>query len=281
MSDSSQGSEVARRAGRRVGELAASMAERESARSSEADEREPARLTEEDQRLADRLTEEDQRVADRLAEQDQRDSRRTTPMSFALRADLKDRLNRFRSEGGTINVSGIANDAIERELDRIESGNAVVQRLRVELTERRGPSWTLGYQTGRTWAQEIASWLEITEYATRYTSRDIKVEMYDEGTQYMYVAFTGRFRAPERDYAHDTHDQPAAPSFRYADDGGEPKWEYRIYEMEAYWRAWLTAVSEVYDGIKDHLPPVVDQLPAEQIPEPERPRDVDPDDIPF
>jgi len=70
-------------------------------------------------------------------------------MSFALRGDLKERLNKFRDEGGIINVSGTCNEAIERELDRLESGNAIVQRLRVELTERHGPSWTMGFQAGR------------------------------------------------------------------------------------------------------------------------------------
>src|SRR5579864_506860 len=152
-------------------------------------EREPAGLSDDDQQEAARLT-----------EQDQRESRRGSyPMSFALRADLKDRLNKFRGEGGNFNVSGLCNDAIERELDRLTSGNAVVQRLRVELTERRGLAWTMGYQSGRKWAEEVATWLEITEYATRYTNRDVKVRIHNEDSQFMYSEFSGRFHAPESD----------------------------------------------------------------------------------
>src|SRR5258708_2200028 len=118
-------------------------------------------------RLEEQIAASEQQLRARV-EQEQRESRRTTPMSFALRGDLKERLNRFRTDGGTINVSGICNDAIEHELDRLGSGGAVAQRLRVESTDRRGPSWTMGYRVGRKWAEEVASWLEITAYATTY-----------------------------------------------------------------------------------------------------------------
>jgi len=286
MSDSSSYEEKARQAGRALARRAARLAEQQAAPMSVEGRADADRLA---AQLAATITDEDRREAgrlgdleaDRLADQDQRESRRTTPMSFALRADLKERLNKFRSEGGNINVSGIANEAIERELDRMESGNAVVQRLKVELTERRGTSWTWGYQAGRKWSEEDASWLEITEQATRYTNRDVKVEMYDADTQYMFVEFTGRFRAPARDYGRDSHDSSGAPSFKYVNDDGETRGEYRIEEMEAYWRGWLAAVSEVYDENKAYLPPVIDQLPPEEIPTPGQPRDVDPNDIPF
>jgi hypothetical protein len=242
-------------------------------------------LEEDDQRAAARLSDEDRRGSARLAEQEEQPEvgRRTTPMSFALRADLKERLNKFRTDGGTINVSGICNEAIERELDRIQSGNAVVQRLRVELTERRGPSWTAGYQTGRKWAEEIASWLEITEYATRYTSRDIKVKLYLEESPEEFVAFMGRFRAPERDYGRDTRGgAPAAPSFvKGRNTDGGPLWEYIPSELETFWRGWLLAVQEIYSELKDQLPSVEEELPTEQIPLPDGGRQVDPDEIPF
>lgn len=277
----------ARRAGRLVAQRTARQAE-ESRRQAEAARRladedvsAATRLTDEDRRAAARLAEEQQRDApDQGGEPEQRDSRRTTPMSFALRAELKDRLNRFRLEGGSINVSGICNDAIERELGRMESGNAVVQRLRVELTERRGPSWTMGYHAGRKWAEEIASWLEITAYATRYTDRDVKVEVVNEDDPDMYVVFRHAFRAPERDYGRDIPSQVGAPSFKYNNEDGETRWEYKTYELEAYWRAWLRAVREVYDENKSNLPSVVDQVPAD-MPDPDAPQDVDPDDIPF
>jgi hypothetical protein len=219
--------------------------------------------------------------ADDGSDQEPRDGRRTAPMSFALRADLKERLSRFRADGGNINVSGICNEAIERELGRIESGNAVVRRLLVELTERRGPSWTLGYQAGRKWAEETASWLEITEWATRYRNHDVKVGQHEEDFATLpegpgvWLTFEGRFHAPERDYGRDTVQQAAAPCFALPTP--EPNgrmWETRLYEVEAYWRAWLTAVREVYEQNKDHLPSVIDELALEPTP-------VDPDEIPF
>ncbi len=202
-------------------------------------------------------------------------------MSFALRGDLKERLNRFRTDGGTINVSGICNDAIEHQLDRLGSGGAVAQRLRVELTDRRGPSWTMGYRVGRKWAEEVASWLEITAYATTYLDREVKVQKFYNDAPEMYVAFYGRFRAPERDYGLDSPRENGAPSFTYTADGGTPQWEYNTYELETYWRAWLEAVREVYNENKDNLPSVIDQVAPPQIPDPDSPREVNPDEIPF
>ncbi len=239
-------------------------------------------LDEDDQIAAARLSEEDRRVAARLAEQEDQPEvgRRSTPMSFALRADLKERLNKFRTEGGTINVSGICNEAIERELDRIQSGNAVVQRLRVELTERRGPSWTLGYQAGRKWAEELASWLEITAFATGYAEQDVDVVVINEQGFDSWVQFMGSFRAPERDYGSDAPNDRGAPAFMRPTDDSGPTWEYRKWEMVSFWRAWLNAVREVYDQNKDRLPSVVDRVPPVEIPQPASPS-VDPDDIPF
>jgi len=278
MSDSSDRIEKARQAGRRAAERVrlADQRARLEAEGAEVDQLEPelaARLNEEDRRLAALVA--DQAV-EPVAELEQREGRRATPMSFALRADLKDRLNKFRSEGGTINVSSICNDAIERELERIQTGNALVQRLRVELTERRGPSWTTGYHEGRRWAEDVASWLEITEYSTRYTSRDIRVKVYnEESEEHMFLDFVGRFRAPERDYRRDAAGEAGAPGFQYTSDNGERRWQFKKFEVEAYWRAWLAAIQEVYQNIEPILPSVVDELP------PEPPRDVDPDDIPF
>jgi len=203
---------------------------------------------------------------------EEKESRRTAPMSFALRADLKERLARFRDEGGTINVSGIANEAIERELDRLESGNAVRQRLLVELTERRGPSWTQGYQAGRQWGEAWASWLEITEYATRFSDRDVAVAAVGN-RGFEEPEFAGAFRAPVRDYGE-------APTFQRG-GGDELVWETRTWECEAFWRGWLRAVRGIYDENKASLPSVIDQLPPRQTPVEAAPPDVDPDDIPF
>jgi hypothetical protein len=207
-----------------------------------------------------------QTIARLVAEE--KESRRTAPMSFALRADLKERLARFRDEGGTINVSGIANEAIERELDRLESGNAVRQRLLVELTERRGPSWTQGYQAGRQWGEAWASWLEITEYATRFGDTDVAVVAVGN-RGFEEPEFAGTFRAPVRDYGE-------APTFQRGEELG---WETRPWECEAFWRGWLRAVRRIYDDNKADLPSVIDQLPPVQIPLPAR--GVDPHDIPF
>jgi hypothetical protein len=211
--------------------------------------------------------------------------RRTEPMSFAIRPEVKDRLARFRKEGGTINVSGLCNEAIERELNRLASGGSVLQRLRVELTARRGQSWTLGFQEGRKWAEEKASWLEITDYATRTTELDVKVKW--ENSYEQSVDFVGLFRAPARDYVYDGRESAGAPSFSYLTDDLETKWEASIWECETYWQGWLKAVHEVYHENKEHLPSVVDQLPPRpgdrQAPNgsDDVPRDVDPDEIPF
>jgi hypothetical protein len=197
-------------------------------------------------------------------------------MSFALRADLRDRIVRFRKEGSSINVSAICNEAIERALDRLESGNAVVQRLRVELTERHGPSWTMGFQAGRKWAEEVASWLEITRYATQYTDpAEVQVVVVDMEGMDTWAEFRGPFRAPERDYGRDDPHQPGAPSFKLSEGEAGPKWEYRIWELESYWRAWLQAVREVYAENQAELPSVIDWLPAPATPA------IDPDEIPF
>src|SRR5260370_4967968 len=114
-------------------------------------------------------------------------------MSFALRRDLKERLNRFRTDGGTINVSGICNDAIEHQLDRLGSGGAVAQRLRVELTDRRGPSWTIGYRVGRKWAEEVAIWLEINAYATTDLDRERKGHKFYNNSPEIYVPYYDQF----------------------------------------------------------------------------------------
>ena len=269
MPDDPRPEEAARRAGRLAAALAARLAGGDQANAA---------------RLGDDYDREARIVENRLetagqTEQEPNESRRTVPMSFALRGDLKERLGRFREQGGSINVSGLANEAIERELDRIESGNSVVQRLRVELTERRGPSWTMGFQAGRKWAEEVASWLEITAYATRYADQDVKIQMFYKDDPEMYVAFQGSFHAPERDYGRDIPDKSGAPSFSYINEDGEPRWEYRTYELEAYWRAWLQAVKLLYAENEAKLPSVIDQLLA--IEAAEQPRDVDPDDIPF
>jgi len=239
-------------------------------------------LDEDDQLAAAPLSEEDRRTGARLAEQEEQPEggRRTTPMSFALRADLKERLNKFRADGGSINVSGLCNEAIERELDRIQSGNVLVQRLRVELTERRGPSWTLGYQAGRKWAEELASWLEITAFATGYTEQDVDVIVMNEQGFNSWAQFMGSFRAPERDYGSDAPNDRGAPAFTRTTDDSGPTWEYRKWEMASFWRAWLNAVREVYDQNKDKLPSVVDRVPPVEIPQPASPAE-DPDDIPF
>jgi hypothetical protein len=279
MSDSSEkAKEPARRAGRAVARVLNADRRRREAALAEDQRLQERHLNSEDQRADDRLNVQDGRDTARLAEQEEQpdSSRRgTAPMSFALRWDLKERLTKFRGEGGTINVSGICNDAIERELDRQETGNAVVQRLLVELTDRRGPSWTLGYQRGKKWAEETASWLEITEFATRYTSRDIAVKALYEGEPEMYYVFAGRFRSPERDYGHDAPGGNGAPGFTYTADNGEIKWQWNTAETESHWRGWLTAVREVYEESKTSLPSVIDELA------PEPARDVDSDEIPF
>jgi len=107
----------------------------------------------------------------------------------------------------------------------------------------------------------------------------VQIELVDDRGFDMWATFRGPFRAPERDYGRDEPNGNGAPAFQRPEVDG-PKWEYRTWEMEAYWRAWLQAVREVYAENEAHLPSVIGKLPPVEIPQP-APRDVDPNEIPF
>ena len=208
-------------------------------------------------------------------------------MSFALRPDVKARLDRFRNGGGVINVSRLSNDAIERDLDRQQGGNRVVERLKVELTERRGPEWTAGYQVGRKWAEEQANWREITDFGTRYSPDDVQVERKREGYMgepgmydFEWLEFTGRFCAPAEDYGQDSPSGSGAPAYREGDD--EVTWQHDEWRCQRFWRGWLVAVNDVYTLTESYLPSVKDQLPPLP-PLPSQPATphVNSNDIPF
>lgn len=186
-------------------------------------------------------------------------------MSFALRPDVKARLDNFRRTGGSINVSRICNDAILAELDQDDRKGRVAQRLRIELTSRRGPAWVQGRAEGRRWAEHEASWVEITAYASRFTDRDVAVkDSYRSGT--LVLVFGGTFRAPQ-DYAQNAVDTSGAPAFQWitvegAGDAGTGAWEYGTVRCTAYWRGWLAGVREVYHEHRDELPDVSTEVPA-------------------
>jgi len=211
-------------------------------------------------------------------------ARRQVPHSISLPPEVKAQLEGFRKDGGDINVSQIASAAIQRELERLQTGNRVVERLKVELSERRGPEWTAGYQEGKRWAENEASWVDITRYAIRYKSSDVGVEHKGVGDigepgvyEYEWLEFTGRFEAPLDDYGRDSPMGPGAPAYKVGlDDRGEHVREWDPPKCERFWRGWLTAVTDTYDLAKSQLPSVEDQLP----PEPE-PVEVNPDEIPF
>lgn len=185
-------------------------------------------------------------------------------MSFALRPDVKVLLEEFRRSGGSINVSKICNDAILAELSRDDRKGRVAQRLRIELTSRRGPAWVQGRAEGRRWAEDEASWVEITANATKYGDPDVMVkDSYRSGT--LVLVFGGSFRAP-KDYLQNAVDTAGAPAFQWltvaaAGDAGAGAWEYSTVRCTAYWRGWLAGVREVYGELRAELPDVSSEVP--------------------
>lgn len=202
---------------------------------------------------------------------------RAVRLSITIRPETKARLDTRRS---AINVSQVADTAINRELDRLEQPAvpSFVERLRGELTERRGPEWSAGYEEGQSWGEQTASWLQLTLYATRYGSSDVVV-VAERNRPY----FSGRFHAPDEDYGEESGSRwPGAPAFR-THRGIDDRWEDDPWKCQRYWRGWLAGTQEVYAVAAEYLPDVRDQLPPEPKPL-QRPSPTyveDPDDIPF
>ncbi len=191
-------------------------------------------------------------------------------MSFALRPEVKVRLEEFRRDGGSINVSKVCNDGILAELNHGDRKGRVAQRLRIELTSRRGPAWVQGRAEGRRWAEDEASWVEITGNATRWGEKDVAVkDSYRSGT--LVLVFAGAFRAP-KDYLQNGIDTGGAPAFQWitvagAGDAGAGAWEFSPVRCTAYWRGWLAGVREVYEELRAELPDVSNEVPTAMEPE--------------
>jgi hypothetical protein len=214
--------------------------------------------------------------------------KRTEPMSFAIKPDLKERLAAFRRKGGAINVSAICNAAIVAELDRAENPGFtdLVARLRVESDRRRGEPYRRGHALGASWATSRGSWAEICFYATLDES-DVLIEVVtwvakDKSKEWQVPTFKSRFVPPVADYPLETWNKFGAPSYPAQDiDESEAGWVSDRDKCDQYWRGWLAGVKQVYQAVSEVLDPIEPQPPI-GVPKPSPvPVDVDPDDIPF
>jgi hypothetical protein len=120
-----------------------------------------------------------------------------------VRAGTYDRLQEARNRKGIeINVSAVADAAINAELDRLERPGVadLVARLRVESDLRRGRPYSWGHLEGERWARDVASWAEICRFAINFEERDIDVEVgniISEGWNGRGPYFNGKFQNPE------------------------------------------------------------------------------------
>jgi hypothetical protein len=211
-------------------------------------------------------------------------------INVTVRPETFDRLHEARNKKGIeINVSQVADAAINAELDRREKPGIadLVARLRVESDLRRGKPYSRGYPEGERWAREVASWAEICRWAMTYDEKDVKVDEEVErisstGWQSVGTDFVGKFRAPG--------DYNLAPC--YLDEAAGDQVGDKD-SCEQYWRGWLAGVKGIFEIVRTELEPIphVPELPpppeTSVVPLPpskERvmsARDVDPDDIPF
>jgi len=195
-------------------------------------------------------------------------------INVTVRPETFDRLQDARNRRGVeINVSQVADTAINAELDRLDKPGVadLVARLRVESDLRRGRPYTWGYPEGERWAREVASWAEICRFAMTYREMDVKIEVGDivtDGWRSRGPYFAGKFQAPE-DY------DDLAPIYR--DENGDQVDD--PIKGAQYWRGWLAGVKAVFEMVRVELEPI--PAPPEPVPPPPAPRDIDPDDIPF
>ena len=207
-------------------------------------------------------------------------------MSFAIRPEVKDRLEGFRKAGGSINVSRACNAAILTELERCEKPGLadVVARLRVESDRRRGAPYRDGHLEGQDWARSRGSWAEICFYA-ELTEADVLIEnttwtTEDKTRQWFVPTFKGRFLAPEADYPRESWDASGAPSYKGEDEDGDPVWVDDLNKCDQYWRGWLNGVQEVFSAVGEELARIPVVAPSPVVP-PTLVEVLDPDDIPF
>jgi hypothetical protein len=211
-------------------------------------------------------------------------TKRTEPMSFAIRPEVKERLADFRKKGGAINVSAICNAAIVAELERADNPefSDLVARLRLESDRRRGEPYRMGHQEGGRWSKTVGSWAEICFYADLIESDvlilDVTWSTKDKTREWQVPTFKGRFVAPEPDYPRATPHTVGAPNYaesEYAND-----WITDRDKCDQYWRGWLAGVQEVYRAVSSVLEPIKPLAPG-AVPKPTPVDEVDPDDIPF
>jgi hypothetical protein len=224
-------------------------------------------------------------VNDSVAANQTEHTKRTEPMSFAIRPEVKERLAEFRRKGGTINVSAVCNIAIVAELERTENPGFtdLLARLRVESDRRRGAPYRAGHAEGEGWARTNGSWAEICFYAVLNESdvdiQDVTWVARDKSRSWQVPTFKGRFVPPIADYPLETYRDIGAPSYRTNDDPNGYGWVADKDKCDQYWRGWLAGTITVFDAVREAMEPIEPQPPL-GVPKP-TPIDVDPDEIPF
>ncbi len=199
-------------------------------------------------------------------------------LNITVKPETKSRLDEARNRRRVdINVSQVCDRAINAELDRAENPELsdLVARLSVESDRRRGVPYRLGHAEGSRWARETGSWAEVCMYG-RMDEADVVLgdvtwtwTKDGERVTGQGLGFTGRFAAPEQDYARNTPRYWGAPCF--VDSDGD--FEKRPHLCDQYWRGWLAGVRDVFAEVSTVLEPVDEDVPASG--------DIDPDDIPF
>jgi post-segregation antitoxin (ccd killing protein) len=206
-------------------------------------------------------------------------------LNITIRPETYTRLQEARERPDRqINVSQVADAAINAELDRMDKPGivSVVARLRIESDRRRGLRYRQGHGEGGHWARDVASWAEICNVAA-LSEDDVKIERVQwtrkaDGSAIGWApGFVGRFRATEQDYGTwkpraGRYDVMGAPAFADPDSDPEnPEWITAIHECDEFWRGWLSAVKDLFDLARSELEPIP----------PDSRRYADPDDIPF
>lgn len=157
-------------------------------------------------------------------------------LTVTLPEDLRRALEPLR-QARQIQVSQVVEKALRDAMaDAKAPGKAaVVRRLRLTGSRRRGTDYDLGVEDGRRWAEEVATWDEIRRYA-RMPTHPIGYITGSDGTN-----LDGPFTPPP--------DYPDAPFHRNREG-------LLVDSLEAiipYWEGWLAGVSSVHSAVAEEM----------------------------
>jgi hypothetical protein len=167
---------------------------------------------------------------------DEPQTERKWNLTVTLPDDLRRALAPLR-QTGQIQISPVVEKALRDALaDARAPGKAgVVRRLKLARSRRRGPDYDLGFEEGRHWAEDVATWDEIRRYG-RMPTHAIGYTHGSEGTK-----LEGPFQPPP--------DYPDAPFHRNREG-------LLVEDRDAifpYWDGWLAGVSSVQATVADEM----------------------------